>query len=152
MRLSGFNKIGVYSVVYGLLLSLIIGTTSCFSNERQTPTQHVKNDIVADDVIKHSPPTHNQLEKVEMVSANSIEITIDGLVCDFCARGLEHVLRDKKRIDRIDIDMDASMMRVILEKDEQLEDTEIQKIVEDNGFTLRRIVRPGSTKKNVIKK
>ena len=70
-----------------------------------------------------------------------IVVDIEGLVCDFCARGLEKVFYKQKEIKRLEVDFDQSTLTIQMVPSRNLTDDDIVGLVEGNGFTVTKIRR-----------
>lgn len=68
-------------------------------------------------------------------------ITINGLVCDFCARSMEKVFGKKEPVAAVKVDLDAKVVTIDLKEGLKLEDTEIKQGIIDAGYTVVDIKR-----------
>ena len=69
---------------------------------------------------------------------------INGMVCDFCARGLEKVFDKEKRVEKIDVSLEKGTVAIFFEEGKSLSDEEIKKLIENNGYSLEKISRSKS--------
>lgn len=74
-------------------------------------------------------------------SCGKIDIEVNGLVCDFCARSLEKVFRKKKLAQNIDVDLEDGLVKINLNKGKSLNDTELTKLITDSGYNVVKIKR-----------
>ena len=70
-----------------------------------------------------------------------VTLRVDGLSCMFCAYGLEKNLKSLKGISNLTINVDSGTAIFDVDPPAALTDQELQKTVEDSGFTLRDIKR-----------
>ncbi len=75
------------------------------------------------------------------IKHNKIVAHVKGMVCDFCARGLEKVFKKKKEVHEIKISLEHQTVDFILKPKQNLSDKIITKMIEDNGITVERIER-----------
>lgn len=68
-------------------------------------------------------------------------VTINGLVCDFCARSMEKVFGKKEPVAAVKVDLDAKVVTIDLKDGFKLEDAEIKKGIIDAGYTIVDIKR-----------
>ena len=70
-----------------------------------------------------------------------IFVTINGLVCDFCARSMEKVFLKKEPVSGIKVDLTSKIVTIDLKKDAMFSDEDIKKGVTDAGYTIVDIKR-----------
>ncbi|MFK7795324.1 MAG: heavy-metal-associated domain-containing protein [Gammaproteobacteria bacterium] len=76
-------------------------------------------------------------------SEGTIEVSIYGLVCDFCAQALEKVFGKEVAVDGIDVNLDEKIVTIHLKKGQQLNDAVIHKNIVDAGYNIEEIRRGG---------
>ena len=74
----------------------------------------------------------------------SVTLKVDGMVCPFCAYGLEKRLRDLPALDETLIQVSDGLVQIRVKEGEQLTDEAIEDAVERAGFSLREIHRIGN--------
>jgi copper chaperone CopZ len=73
-----------------------------------------------------------------------INIGVNGLVCDFCARALEKVFMKRSDIAGIDVSLDDSRILVSLKDNADIDDDTLRKLVTDAGYNVSSMTRkPG---------
>lgn len=87
-------------------------------------------------------------EKIQAGTVNKagtlINIGVNGLVCDFCARTLEKVFMKRSDIAGIDVSLDDSRILVSLKDKADIDDDTLRKLVTDAGYNISSITRkPG---------
>ena len=70
-----------------------------------------------------------------------IFVTINGLVCDFCAQSMEKVFSKKDPVSGIKVDLSSKIVTIDLKKNAALSDVDITKGVLDAGYTVVGIKR-----------
>lgn len=73
--------------------------------------------------------------------AETIKASVNGLVCAFCATGLEKTFKTHAAVDRVKVDMDAKLVTINTKKDQSLDDEAITTLVKDAGYTVTKITR-----------
>lgn len=63
---------------------------------------------------------------------------VDGLACPFCAYGIEKRLSAIEGVERVEVDIQAGRVAVILREGAQLTEEQARRAVAEAGFTLRR--------------
>ncbi len=65
------------------------------------------------------------------------ELRVDGLACPYCAYGIEKMLKKTKGVEKIDIDLNKGVVRVKVAEGVRLTESQMAKLINDTGFTLR---------------
>lgn len=73
------------------------------------------------------------------IQASSYEVEVDGMVCDFCARGLEKVFGKNEAVDNIDVSLAKGEVTVHVKEGQVISKEAIQKAIEGNGLTVKNI-------------
>ncbi len=71
----------------------------------------------------------------------SLTLKVDGMVCPFCAYGLEKRLRELPALDETLIQVSDGLVQIRVKEGEQLTDEAVEDAVKRAGFTLREIHR-----------
>ncbi len=66
---------------------------------------------------------------------------VKGLVCDFCATGLNKTFKKQKAVDSINVDFKKSFVKIFLKANKKLSDKKINKLIKGNGFDVVSIER-----------
>lgn len=74
-------------------------------------------------------------------------LEVAGLACPFCAYGIEKKLTRSEGVARVDIDIDAGVVRVTMEPGRRLEEARARRLVDEAGFTLRGFAREAADEK-----
>lgn len=73
--------------------------------------------------------------------ADAIHVKVDGMVCSFCAQGINKKFKAEPRLEKVKVDLDAKSIELITKSDKNLTDQEITKVIEDSGFNVVSIER-----------
>jgi mercuric ion binding protein len=73
----------------------------------------------------------------------SMTLHVDGMVCPFCAYGLEKRLMELSALDETLIQVSDGLVQIRVKDGEQLTDEAVEDAVKRAGFTLREIHRIG---------
>lgn len=68
-------------------------------------------------------------------------VTINGLVCDFCARSMEKTLLKREQVEEVRVDLTSKVVTIGLRQDRSLTDADIEKSVADAGYSVVSIKR-----------
>lgn len=73
--------------------------------------------------------------------AQRVDIQVNGLVCDFCARALEKVFHKRKEVNRIDVNLSDKQIVVEMNPSAQIENQELKRLITDSGYSVVKIQR-----------
>jgi mercuric ion binding protein len=71
--------------------------------------------------------------------AESIKVGVDGMVCAFCAKGIEESFSKVESVEKATVNMDDKSLTLQVHKGKQLSDEVITKTIIDAGYTVRDI-------------
>lgn len=77
----------------------------------------------------------------EVLTGASVILRVDGMVCPFCAYGLEKRLEEVPSIDAVLIRVSDGVVQIRTKKDMELTDQALKEAVKKSGFTLTEIER-----------
>lgn len=72
---------------------------------------------------------------------DTVNIKVDGLVCDFCARSLEKVFLKRGDVAGIRVDLGKSSVVIAMKPGSTIDDTTITKLINDSGYKVNAIER-----------
>ena len=128
-----------------LLLLTILSVNFISSDEDQHMHQH-----------SHSHDVYVQGEKLEvdekrfknfldgLTNSQVAVVNVNGMVCDFCARGIEKTFVKDKAVKRIDVDLERGKVLIAYTKEKEINFDEIRNKILANGqnaidFTILNI-------------
>ena len=68
-------------------------------------------------------------------------ISVNGLVCDFCARLIEKLFSKKESVKNINVNLEEMLITINLKKGKNLNDDIIKQVIRDSGYDIREINR-----------
>ena len=68
-------------------------------------------------------------------------VNVEGMVCDFCVRGLEKTFGKQEEVKNIEIDLEASTVLLNFALGKGLSDMDIKNVIEGNGISVVSISR-----------
>ena len=83
----------------------------------------------------------NQINSQENENNEILYISINGLVCDFCARSIEKLFKKKSAVKNININLDEMLVTIFLKKGETINNQIINQIIIDSGYDVKEIRR-----------
>lgn len=75
------------------------------------------------------------------LKSGDVHVSVNGLVCDFCARALEKVFGKQEAVKAIDVNLDDKIITVNFVDGKTLDDETITKLITDSGYNVEGIHR-----------
>jgi copper chaperone CopZ len=85
-------------------------------------------------------------------AATTIEMTVNGLVCAFCAQGIEKKLKKFPATSEVVVNLEHRLVAVALKDGQDIPDADLRKALTDAGYTVKSIERNETPIANVRKK
>lgn len=76
-----------------------------------------------------------------LVVAQTIEMDVNGLVCGFCAQGIEKTLKDLPATAGVFVSLEHHLVAVKLKDGTNIDDEALRKALRDSGYTVVGIRR-----------
>jgi copper chaperone CopZ len=73
--------------------------------------------------------------------AGTIEMNVNGLVCAFCAQGIEKQLRKFPATADVIVSLEHKLVAVALKDGQEIPDTELRRALTNAGYTVKAIQR-----------
>lgn len=80
-----------------------------------------------------------------VASADTIEMTVHGLVCGFCATGVEKTLRKNPATQDVVISLEHRLVAVTTRPGTDIADDALRQALQDAGYDVKAIVRTNRT-------
>jgi mercuric ion binding protein len=75
-----------------------------------------------------------------------ITVAVRGMVCSFCAQGLDKIFKDEPAVAKVDVSLDLEQMVIQLKPGATLDDARLRQLVGDAGFDVLGIDRARPSK------
>lgn len=72
---------------------------------------------------------------------NIVYVSVNGLVCDFCARSIEKMFEKKEAVSRISVDLENMLITIFLRDNQKLNDETIIELIKDSGYDVTEVKR-----------
>ena len=72
---------------------------------------------------------------------NIVYVSVNGLVCDFCAGSIEKMFEKKEAVSRISVDLENMLITIFLKDNQKLNDETIIEIIKDSGYDITKVKR-----------
>ncbi|MEY2497671.1 MAG: hypothetical protein QOD12_1227 [Verrucomicrobiota bacterium] len=73
--------------------------------------------------------------------AETITTTVNGMVCAFCATGIEKTFRKQPEVATVKVDLPRKRVIITTKPGKTLNDAKIKEVVTYSGYTMGKIVR-----------
>lgn len=74
-------------------------------------------------------------------NAMTIEMTVNGLVCGFCAQGIEKTMRKNPATDDVFVSLEHRLVAVATKPDADITDATLREALRDSGYDVVEITR-----------
>lgn len=81
------------------------------------------------------------LTLVGVAQAGTIEMKVNGLVCGFCAQGIEKTLRKNPATADVVVSLENRLVAVATKDGQDIADGELTKALQDAGYDVKSITR-----------
>lgn len=73
--------------------------------------------------------------------AETAKVTVNGLVCSFCAVGIEKTFGKLEAVEKVNVNLDAKLVTIKIKDGQTLDDESIKKTIKDAGYDTVKIER-----------
>jgi len=73
--------------------------------------------------------------------AETILASVNGLVCSFCATGIEKTFKAQTAVEAVKVDLDSKLVTINTRPKQTMDDATITKLLTDSGYTVTDIKR-----------
>jgi copper chaperone CopZ len=73
--------------------------------------------------------------------AETITTTVNGMVCAFCATGIEKTFRKQPEVATIKVDLPKKLVTITTKPGKTLSDSKFKEVVTYSGYAMGKIVR-----------
>ncbi len=77
----------------------------------------------------------------EAACADTVNVKVSGLVCDFCARSLEKLFGKQKEVSSITVDLDKGQVLLHMNAGQSMDEAKITELITDSGYNVTNIVK-----------
>lgn len=73
--------------------------------------------------------------------AETIKASVNGLVCAFCATGIEKTFTALPAVEKVHVDLENKLVTIDTQKGQTLDDATCTKLLTDAGYSVTHITR-----------
>jgi mercuric ion binding protein len=82
------------------------------------------------------------LPSLSFAVGKEIKVSVKGMVCGFCAQGIEKKFKTEEAIKKIDVSLENKLVTLELKEGKDIENGKIEKILKSAGYNVENIERP----------
>ena len=75
------------------------------------------------------------------VSADTIKATVNGMVCGFCATGIEKTFKAQREVKTVNVDLGNKLVTIQTKQGQTLDDWKIKKLLGNAGYSVVAVAR-----------
>lgn len=87
-----------------------------------------------------------------LASARTIEMDVNGLVCAFCAQGIEKTMKTFPATQAVYVSLEHRIVAVQLKEGADIDDATLRKAIKDAGYTIVAIRRSDASLDEIRKR
>ncbi len=76
--------------------------------------------------------------------AETIKASVNGMVCAFCATGIEKTFKAQPAVDTVKVDLETKVVTITTKQDQHIDDETVTKVITDAGYAVTGITREES--------
>ncbi len=73
--------------------------------------------------------------------AETILVSVNGMVCAFCATGIEKTFTKQDAVQKVQVDLEKQLVTVATKPEKTLDDATVKKLIEGAGYAVTAIER-----------
>ncbi len=73
--------------------------------------------------------------------AETVTVKVNGLVCDFCARSIEAMMKKRTDVAGVHVDLDKGEVHLAMKPGATLDDPALKKLIVESGYSVTAIAR-----------
>ena len=86
-------------------------------------------------------PIVTSLSFSAIVSADTINAHVNGMVCGFCATGIEKTFKAQPEVKTVDVDLENKLVTIQTKQGQTLQDSKIKKLLGNAGYSVVAVAR-----------
>ena len=75
------------------------------------------------------------------VSADTIKATVNGMVCGFCATGIEKTFKAQPEVKTVNVDLENKLVTIQTKPGQKLDNAKIKKLLGNAGYSVVAVAR-----------
>jgi mercuric ion binding protein len=75
------------------------------------------------------------------VSADTIKATVNGMVCGFCATGIEKTFKTQPEVKTVKVDLENKLVTISTKEGQSMDDQKVTQLLKKSGYSVATINR-----------
>ncbi len=75
------------------------------------------------------------------VAADTIKASVNGMVCGFCATGIEKTFKAQPEVQTVNVDLEKKLVTIRTKEGQTIDDAKLKKLIGNAGYSVVAIVR-----------
>jgi mercuric ion binding protein len=71
-----------------------------------------------------------------VASADTIKAKVNGMVCGFCATGIEKTFKAQPEVKTVNVDLEKKLVTVSTKEGQSMDDAKLKKLIANAGYSL----------------
>lgn len=127
-----------------VLLILFITSSLTWAEEGNADMHHHSHDGHLHDTMVNGKNLEVDVERFDkfmegIVDMNIAIVSVQGMVCDFCARGIEKAFLKDSSVSKVDVDLDSGKVIIAYMKSKEIDPDGIKKKILMNGQNMTNL-------------
>lgn len=76
-----------------------------------------------------------------VASADTIQAKVNGMVCGFCATGIEKTFKAQPEVRTVNVDLEKKLVTVATKEGQTIDDAKLKKLISNAGYSVVSIDR-----------
>jgi copper chaperone CopZ len=76
-----------------------------------------------------------------VAAADTIRATVNGMVCGFCATGIEKTFKAQPEVKTVDVDLENRLVTIHTKQGQTIDDAKIKKLLANAGYSVVAVAR-----------
>ena len=73
--------------------------------------------------------------------ADTIKATVNGMVCGFCATGIEKTFKAQQEVKTVNVDLQKKLVTIQTKEGQTIDDAKLKKLIGNAGYAVVAIAR-----------
>lgn len=126
-----------------LLFGLLTLSTAIYAEHHDTGSMHSHEGHIHNEMVdgKNLDVDAQRFDTFMIGIDNNtiVVVSVQGMVCDFCARGIEKTFSKDKRVSKIDVDLASGKVLLAFSEANEIDSADIRKKILNNGLNTTDI-------------
>jgi cation transport ATPase len=76
-----------------------------------------------------------------IAAADTIKVTVNGMVCAFCATGIEKTFKAQSEVKAVNVDLQSKLVTIDTKAGQTIDDGKLKKLLGNAGYSVVAIAR-----------